>query len=88
MVGHKPEIDGSKPVCGAHQVELLVYCQIAQVQRAESAESDMTAHRLRVFRRIRISRLERGAVRIRSACTRQVGRDRLSCGLNNPPFQP
>ena len=70
---------GAEAVVRAHQLELLVLGDVAQVSGAEFAEGDVDADRLRVLG-IVVSRLEIGAVGIGLAGAGQRGLDHLAGG--------
>src|SRR5215831_16091794 len=81
------EIHRADRVLRAHQLELFVPREVAEMRRAELAERDDAADGLRVLARIRILRLIRRAVRIRLAGARQRSLDVLAARGNDAPIE-
>ena len=65
VVKAEQDIDRADAIGRAHQLELFVLGEIAQMDRTEAAVGDETAHRLRILGVV-VSGLEARAVRVRS----------------------
>jgi hypothetical protein len=44
MMGHDEQVDRAQAIGRAHQIELLVPCEIAHVHHFEASERDVRAH--------------------------------------------
>ena len=87
VVRDDEEIDGADSVGRAHQIELFVPGQIAEVRDTEAAKGHDAADGLRILGWIRILRFETGAIGIRLATAWQRGLERLSCRTDDAPVQ-
>ena len=88
MVRNDIEIDGADGIVRAHQIELAVPQQVAEIDHAELAERDQAADRLAVLvERIRVLGLEVGAAGIRLAAAGKRRLDRLAAGRHDAPVQ-
>jgi hypothetical protein len=77
MMQPQEQVDGADAVIRAHQLEFLVFGQIAQMDGSEFSERDVNADGHRVLRIVR-SGLEARAIGVGSTGTRQCRFDSLA----------
>src|SRR5437773_796371 len=72
MMRDDPQIDGADAILRAHQVELLVPGEIAEMQHPKFSKSDVASDRLRILGFVHLLRSEAGTVWIRLSCARRA----------------
>ena len=87
VVRDDEQIDGADRIGRAHQVELLVPGDVAQVSDAELAERDDAADRLRVLGLVHFLRLEARAVRVGLAAAGQRRLERRASRGDDAPVE-